>query len=217
MIQNRVIVVWLIALGLLASIFVVQYGNPFRSQSQADADGHSAGGPRMLLPVDIDEIGALEVFHGGQLHRFERDAKDIWFYHGAHAKAQASHQHQSDPAAAARIDKALTGFGRTRLERQFPFDKNRDNYGVSAPQMIILVYARGGTQPLAQYAVGTIAPDGLSRYIMRMASGTVATIADFHIENLVGLVNAMQVGPQAGVANAPSAAPQPTIPETSKR
>ena len=43
--------------------------------------------PRLLLPVPVDQLGAIEVADAGTLHRFERDAAGAWFYHGAHAGA----------------------------------------------------------------------------------------------------------------------------------
>ena len=193
MIRGRVAAVWLLTAGLVAAIAAVQSG-AFRAQLEAGAraahpDG--AGGPRMLLPAELDEIGAIEVVHRGQMHRFERDDKAAWLYHGQHAPAASGHQHQSNPETALRIDKALTGFGRTRIERRFDYDPHNDRYGVGSPSMIILVFATDTTKVLAQYAVGAMAPDDLSRYVMRVGSGSVATIANFHIENLTGLVNAI--------------------------
>ena len=45
----------------------------------------SAAGPKdekWLFPVPLDETGAIEVMRKGQLHRFEKDEKGTWFYHG---------------------------------------------------------------------------------------------------------------------------------------
>ena len=71
---------------------------------------------------------------------------------------------------AERIAKAFAGFDRARIERQFPAEWDWNAYGVAKPQMIVLVYRPNDPQPLAQYAVGDIAPDTLSRYVMVIGS-----------------------------------------------
>jgi hypothetical protein len=125
---------------------------------------------------------------GGTLHRFERDGAGKWFYHGVHADAQAQHEHTVDPAAAERIDKAMTGFGRTRKERDFPLNVQADEFGVTRPDIFIMTYLPKATQPLSRYAVGVVAPDKLSRYVLPVGSTTVFTIPDFQITNLLELI-----------------------------
>jgi hypothetical protein len=159
----------------------------------------------MLLPVPVEQLGVIEVADAGALHRFERDGSGAWFYHGIHTKAEGPHGHQVDSAMAQRIDTAFAGFGRTRIERQFPLDKGAQAYGLATPQMVILVYRPSELQPLAQYSVGDIAPDTLSRYILVVGSSTVATIANYQIENLVALVKA--AGDASGQSGASAKAP----------
>jgi hypothetical protein len=148
----------------------------------------------MLLPVAIAELAAIEIADAGTLHRFERDGSGAWFYHGVHANAQASHAHQTDPAQAQAIDKAFAALGRTRMERQLKLDVQSGAYGLTSPQMIILVYGKGNAPPLAQYAVGDVAPDGLSRYVLRVGSASVVTIANYQITNLLDLIKAVGGG-----------------------
>ncbi len=200
--QRRVIVVWLLVLALIVAIVIAR---TIEIDGEGGHEGHAevASDPRMLLPVDVSELSALEVFYGGTLHRFERDAAGAWYYHGVHSAGQASHTHQTDPATAKRIDEALAGFGRTRLERDFPFDKVNDAFGVTKPRMIILIYQGRDLRLLAQYAVGEIAPDGYSRYLLPVGGNTVFSIANFQIDNLVNLIQA---------ASAPAAAPQAAKP-----
>ena len=138
---------------------------------------------RALLPVSIFEIGAVEILNKGTLYRFERDAKGMWFYHGIHAEAQAQHEHTVDPAAAERIEKAMIGFGRARKERDFPLNAQADEFGVTRPEIFIMAFPPQSTQPLSRYAVGIVAPDKLSRYVLPVGSTTVVTIADYHIDN----------------------------------
>ena len=76
------------------------------------------------------------------------------------------------------------------MERFFKLDV-QNAYGVTSPQMVILVYGKGNSQPLAQFAVGDIAPDGLSRYVLRVGSASVVTIPDYQITNLLDLIQAV--------------------------
>jgi hypothetical protein len=160
--------------------------------------------PKLLLPVALDKVGAIEVAHAGAIHRFERDAAAAWFYHGVHAKNDATHTHRADPALAQRIETALQGFGRTRMERTLTTDQGIERYGLGAPQIVILVYRPKELQPLLQVAVGDLAPDQLSRYVMVVGSSSVITIADYQIENLLGLIKtAVQSGQGQTVLSKP--------------
>jgi Domain of unknown function (DUF4340) len=63
-------------------------------------------------------------------------------------------------------------------------------YGLANPQMVILVYRPQQLQPLLQVAVGDVAPDKLSRYVMVVGSTSVVTIANYQIDNLLTLIKA---------------------------
>ena len=67
--------------------------------------------------------------------------------------------------------------------------------------MIILVYAKNNPQPLAQYAVGDIAPDGFSRYVLPVGSAMVVTVANYQIDNLRSLIAAVAGKPAQPPAN----------------
>jgi len=197
-IRRRVLIVWLLLAALVAGIGVMEFRNRSRlPESEAE---HVAGveGSRMLLPAAVADLGAIEIGHAGTLHRFERDGAGAWFYHGVHTAAQAAHAHQTDPAQAQTIDKAFAALGRTRMERQLKLDVQSGAYGLTSPQMVILVYGKGNPQPLAQYAVGDVAPDGLSRYVLQVGSASVVTIANYQITNLLDLIQAV------GGSNAPA-------------
>jgi hypothetical protein len=190
-IRRRVVVVWLVLALLAAGIAFIEYRNRSQLPEGVAETIHGAKGSRMLLPAPITELGAIEIGHAGTLHRFERDGAGAWFYHGVHANAQAAHAHQTDPAQAQIIDKAFAALGRTRVERQFKLNVQSGNYGLASPQMIILVYGKGNPQPLAQYAVGDVAPDRLSRYVLPVGSSYVVTIANYQIDNLLQLIEAI--------------------------
>lgn len=196
--SRRLVVVWLLLAILAAGIVVLELREPA-------TDGHvAATGERWLLPVEITEVGAIEIMNRGTLHRFERDANGVWYYHGIHADTTGEHGHTVDPVAAEKIDTALVGFSRARKERDFPLNVANDEFGVTRPEIFILAYGLKDPQPFVRYAVGTVAPDKVSRYVLPVGSAEVVTIADFHIDNLLNLIAAMQVQPEtAGAAQAP--------------
>jgi hypothetical protein len=192
--RRGLIVVWLL-LGVVAlGIGALEWTDRLRATSG------SAGGPdpRLLLPVPLSELGAIEIADAGRLHRFERDATGAWFYHGAHGGAEGPHRHDPDPARADRIARAFAAFGRTRVERDFPLGRDGAAYGVSAPELVILVYRPGQSQPLVQYAVGHLAPDTVSRYVMVVGHPVVVTIPAYQIDNLRDLVRALGAAPASG-------------------
>jgi len=185
--RTGLVAVWLV-LGVLAvGIGALEWTDRLR----ASAD-RPAADPRLLVPVPISELGAIEIADAGRLHRFERDATGAWFYHGAHGVAEAGHTHEPDPARSERIARAFGALGRARAERDFPLGRDGGaTYGVAAPELVILVYRPGQPQPLAQYAVGHIAPDTVSRYVMAVGRPVVVTIPTYQIDNLRDLVQAM--------------------------
>jgi hypothetical protein len=204
-VRRRVLVVWVVLAALIAGIAVMEYRNRSRIPERAAESVPGAEGSRMLMPAPMADLGVVEVGHAGTLHRFERDAAGAWFYHGVHAGAQAAHTHQTDPVQAQIIEKALAGLGRARMERQLKLDVQANAYGLNSPQMIIIVYGKGNPLPLAQFAVGDVAPDGLSRYVLPVGGSYVVTIANYQIENLLGLIDKMNRKPaqQSGPAAKP--------------
>jgi hypothetical protein len=184
-IRRGVVVVWLLLAILIAAIVVTEYADRRRASGGAgEVDGQA------LLPVPVDQLGAVEIADRGRLHRFERDGAGAWFYHGEHSGAAADHAHTSDPAGAARIERAFAAFGRARIERRFPLSGAGAAYGVAAPDVLILVYRSKESQPLAQLAVGHVAPDTVSRYVMLVGTPAVLTVPKYQIDNLLALIEA---------------------------
>jgi hypothetical protein len=194
--SRRLIAVWGMLLLLIGAIVAIEMRD---RAPQPSGSSRPARDPRLLLPVSIDEVGAIEIAYGGAVHRFERDANGTWFYHAAHAPAQSGHAHQADPAMAARIATAFEGFDRARMERDFPLQDGGKELGVTTPKMVILAYRPRELQPLAQYAVGDIAPDKFSRYILPVGKPQVVTIANYQIDNLTRLIDAVAGPAAAGV------------------
>ena len=195
-VRRRVLIVWLVLAALIVGIAAMEFRNRSRLPESVAEHVPGAEGSRVLIPAPIADLGAIELGHAGTLHRFERDAGGAWFYHGVHANAQAAHAHQTDPAQAQTIDKAFAALGRTRMERQLELDVQLGAYGLTSPQMIIIVYAKGNPLPMAQFAVGDVAPDGSSRYVLPVGGNYVVTIANYQIDNLLNLIQA--VGEKSG-------------------
>jgi Domain of unknown function (DUF4340) len=190
--RGGLLAVWLALAALGTAIVVIEYTD--RRRATSAHDGTTDAG--LLLLVPVDQLGAVEIADRGRLHRFERDAAGAWFYHGVHTAATGDHTHAVDPALAERIARALAAFGRTRIERQFALERGSDAYGLAAPEMVVLVYRPDQPQPIAQYAVGHVAPDTTSRYVTRVGTPVVMTIAAYQVDNLLALVQA--AGEQAG-------------------
>jgi hypothetical protein len=197
-IRPRLVAIWGLLLVLVVAIAAIE----LKDRADAPADPDNVRDPRMLLPVPVAQLGVVEIAHAGALHRFERDSAGGWFYHGVHTAAQGMHAHQPDPALAQRIDTALTAFGRTHIEREMSLAKGPQEYGLANPQMVILVYLPKELKPLAQYAVGDVAPDTYSRYILVVGRPNVGTIPNYQIENLLGLIKA--ASEQSGKSTAQS-------------
>ena len=187
--RRGLVVVWG-ALGVLLVVIAA-----LEITDRRGATSHDGPDARLLLPVPVAELGAVEIADRERLHRFERSDDGTWFYHGVHAATEAAHTHVPDPALATRIDRALAAFGRTRIERRFTLDRDAAAYGLTPPALVVLVYRRRESQPLAQYAMGAVAADTVSRYVMLVGSTVVVTIPSYQIENLQSLVAASATTP----------------------
>ena len=111
----------------------------------------------------------------------------------------------------ARIASAVVAFGRTRRERDFALERDGAAYGVATPEMVVLVYGTRPGQPLAQYAVGHVAPDALSRYVMVVGKPVVVTIPNYQIENLLALVRAASEAAASGTPAPPTTPAAPAV------
>ena len=185
--RPRLVTVWLALAALVGAIVALERADLVRPRP--GGDGHAD--PHLLLAVPVDRLGAIEVAHAGRLHRFERDRTGAWFYHGVHTGSEGAHAHTPDPALAARIERAVAAFGRTRIERQLALGTSTGDYGVAVPETLILVYRPHDPQPLVQYAVGDVAPDTLSRYLQVVGSSAVVTIPNYQITNLLALIQSV--------------------------
>ena len=185
---RRAPVVWMVLAVLLAIVGVIEYHDSKASRSARAARVDES----MLMPVPIDQVGAIEVADAGTLHRFERDAGGAWFYHGVHTGTEAAHEHATDAATAARIEAAFRAFGRTRIERRLPPGTDPRRHGLTSPRTLVIIYRRNERQPLGQYAVGDVAPDTVSRYVDMVGGAGIVTIPGYQVDNLLSLVSAVR-------------------------
>lgn len=190
--RRRVQVVWGLLAVLLGVVGVVEYRDALASRA-----ARAMPDTRMLLPLPASEITALELAEAGTLHRFERDATGAWLYHGVHTGAEGTHAHAAEPAAAQHIEQAVQAFGRTRVERTLPRGTDPRTYGLTAPRLLILVYRARAGQPVAQYAVGDVAPDTTSRYVDVVGGPGVVTIPGYQVDNLLALIEKVRPRPRA--------------------
>ncbi len=185
--SKRLLLIWGVLLALAVLIFI---GERQRSEQMGMSSQRVVP---WLLPAPMQDLGAVEIMVKGSMHRFERDAEGRWFYHGVHDANKAEHGHNTDPQMAAVIDKAMVVFGRVQREQKIALKAGEDEYGVTRPDVFILVYLPKADSPLASYAVGTIATDRVSRYILPVGAADIVTVPDFHIKNLLALIDAVKI------------------------
>ena len=188
--RSKLIIIWITVLALAALIFVKERQ---LAKSEEEPEGNR---PKWLIPIALEEIGAIEVMRKGQLHRFERDDKGIWFYHGQQDVANAAeHAHRADPLAANTIAQAVAMFSRTRKEQPIPLQPGKDEYGVSRPDILIMVYNPKKSEPVARFSVGIVSPNGYSRYVLPVGATEAVTIPEYQITNLMAMIDAVSKNP----------------------
>jgi hypothetical protein len=188
--RSKLVIIWITVLALAALIFVKERQ---LAKSEEEPEGNR---PKWLIPIALEEIGAIEVLRKGQLHRFERDDKGIWFYHGQQDVANAAeHAHRADPLAANTISQAVAMFSRTRKEQPIPLQPGKDEYGVSRPDILIMVYNPKKSEPVARFSVGIVSPNGYSRYVLPVGATEAVTIPEYQITNLMAMIDAVSKNP----------------------
>lgn len=201
----RLLAVWLLLAVLVIIIVIVERPALVGSRSRRSSHAPGSSAARLLLPIPVHQLGAIELVYAGTLHRFQRNATGAWFYHGVHAGSEGIHTHDADAALAQRIADTFAAFGRTQIERRFSLETQATDYGITAPELLILAYLPNDAQPIAQYVIGDIAPDTLSRYVHVIGSAAVVTIANYQIDNLLTLIEgvASKSGRDAATRSSP--------------
>jgi hypothetical protein len=153
-------------------------------------------GPDLLLPVSMVQVWAIEIVASGKLTRFERDAAGAWFRHvGQHTHTAGGAVHVADPAQATIIDAAFSTLDLAVAEaRVAPGDAaHLAQYGLVLPTLIVLLYARDSSTPLARLEFGAPA-DRLDRYARLAPDGMVVTVAEFEPRRLTELLKVVGAG-----------------------
>jgi hypothetical protein len=166
-----------------------------RLQGKASSAVASRGAD-LLLPVSMAQVWAIEIVASGKLTRFERDAAGAWFRHiGQHTHAAGGDVHVADPIQAPIIDAAFRAFDAAVAEaRVAPADApHLAQYGLALPTLIVLLYARDSSRPLARLEFGAPA-DRLDRFARLAPDGTVVTVAEFEPRRLTELLKAVGAG-----------------------
>ena len=188
----RLLLIWAVLGALAVTIYI---GERKRS---ATIDAPKVKDEKRLLPVPMEELGAVEIMAAGAMHRFERDAAGLWFYHGMHDQTKTEHGHKADPELAKVIDKALTTLGRARYERTLPL-AGSDEFGVTRPELFVAVYLPGVMEPAARYAVGITTPDNFGRYVLQVGGTSVVTVAEYQITSLIKLIDEAGIAAKASI------------------
>jgi len=154
-------------------------------------------GASLLLPVSLAQVWAAEIVFAGKLTRFERDAAGNWFRHvGQHSHAGGGPVHVADPAQAQIIAAALEAFGATMVESRIAHGvdaRGLARFGLAHPPVIVMLYARDNSTPLARLEVGSAA-NSVDRYARLAPDGDVVTLADFEVRRLTELLKSVGAG-----------------------
>jgi hypothetical protein len=154
-------------------------------------------GASLLLPVSMGQVWAVEIVFAGKLTRFERDSAGNWFRHtGQHSHAASANAHVADPAQARLIDAALEAFDETAVETRIAHgvdEQKLAQFGLTLPHLIVLLYARDSSTPLARLELGGSA-DSFDRYARLAPNGDVVTVAEFEVRRLTELLKAVGAG-----------------------
>jgi hypothetical protein len=163
-------------------------------QSESAASG---AGASLLLPVSLAQVWAVEIVFAGKLTRFERDGAGDWFRHtGQHSHAANANVHVADPAQARLIAAALDAFDQAAIEKHVARGADETalaRFGLTLPPVIVMLYARDSSSPLARVELGADA-GSFDRYARLAPNGDVVTVAEFEVKRLTELLKAVGAG-----------------------
>jgi hypothetical protein len=167
-----------------------------RLPGQVESTTPSAGAS-LLVPVSLAQVWAAELVFAGKLTRFERDGAGNWFRHtGQHSHAGNANVHVADPAQAGVIAAALEAFDQTAIETHVARGADATalaRFGLTLPPVIVMLYARDSSTPLARLELGANA-DSFTRYARLAPDGEVVTVAEFEVKRLTELLKAVGAG-----------------------
>lgn len=125
-------------------------------------------GAKLLLPVSMAQLSAVEVVTRGAVYRFERDPAGLWFHHiGQHVHLPGGLVHHANPTMAPLIAAELAALDRipiTRIVARHPDTAELAGAGLDHPVTILLLYSRDTAGPVARIELGNPVADGLDCY-----------------------------------------------------
>lgn len=160
-----------------------------------DHEPITAIGQRRLFHFEVDDLAVVEIAIQGALYRLERSPSGEWYLHGAAAHTRGTgqgHAHVIDPAASARIAKALGMLMQARADRVIDTDiSHLSRYGLERPSIILLFYGHQGNQPLSTLYGGDLENFG---WYVRMNSGNeVVLTSSYYLKILRDLLQSLGI------------------------
>jgi len=205
----KLVLIWVLLGSFAAFIFITKKNAPI---PQAVVEARDS---RWLVPVAVEEIGAIEIILEGKSHRFERDTQGAWFFHQQHADSAALNVHNADAKQVETITLAFNMLTRAQREQKITYEDKcnslvgssshprhngpeaakpvcinplADEYGVGMPAVLVIGYKSNELQPAFNLAFGKTTPDSYSRYVLPFGSNILYTVPNFQYTNLTDLI-----------------------------
>ncbi len=205
----KLVLIWVLLGSFVAFIFITKKNVP---PPQAVVEARDS---KWLVPVAVEEIGAIEIILEGNSHRFERDKQGIWFFHQPHPDNAQLNIHNADAKQVEVITLAFNMLTRAQREQKIPYEDkcnslggssshprhkgpeavkpicinpSADEYGVGIPGVLVIGYKANELQPAFNLAFGKATPDSYSRYVLPFGSNTLYTVPNFQYTNLTDLI-----------------------------
>ncbi len=160
---------------------------------QAVLDGHrsdEAPAPRLLVPLAIDDVAAVEIYARDKAYRFERDPTGAWLLHWHAPGEDPNTVHRADPAQSGRIATALAAFSQTRILATVASGAPGDTYGLVDPAAIIILFTQDKARPPLDFTVGNLAD--LGRYLQLPDHKEIVAVPDDQIKSLIDFAAGLQ-------------------------
>lgn len=208
----KLVLIWVLLGSFAAFIFVTKKNI---SPPHAVVEARDS---RWLVPLAVEEIGAIEVILEGKSHRFERDKQGAWYFHQQHLDNEQLNVHNADAKKVETITVAFNMLTRAQREQKIPYEDkcnslggnsthprhngpeaakqvcinpSADEYGVGMPGLIVIGYRTNELQPAFNLAFGKTTPDIYSRYVLPFGSKILYTIPNFQYTNLTELISSV--------------------------
>ena len=205
----KLVLIWVLLGSFAAFIFITKKNAPIPQTVVEARDS------RWLVPVAVEEIGAIEIILEGKSHRFERDKQGAWFFHQQHADSAALNVHNADAKQVETITLAFNMLTRAQREQKITYEDkcnslggssshprhngpeaakpvcinpSADEYGVGMPAVLVIGYKSNELQPAFNLAFGKTTPDSYSRYVLPFGYNILFTVPKFQYTYLTDLI-----------------------------